>query len=106
MIVGVARSESSDEQWRAEMKEAVQQFARDEFREDVWSWLAERMCYVPTDFADERGEDAVAETLTELDHEHGLNGNRLYYFAVPPSAIGMLIAGARRSGARRRAGCA
>ncbi len=53
-----------------------------------------------TDFADAHGEDAVAEKLTELDKERGLGGNRVYYFAVPPDAIGMLV---KALGARRTA---
>ena len=43
------------------MKEAVQEFGRDEFKEDVWSWLAEGMRYVSTDFADEDGENRLAK---------------------------------------------
>ena len=35
-IVGVARTEQSTEDWIAEMKKAVQEHGRDEFREDVW----------------------------------------------------------------------
>ncbi len=42
-IVGVARSAGSDEQWRAEMRDGVQKHARDEFRDDVWDYLAARM---------------------------------------------------------------
>src|SRR2546426_3434063 len=41
----------------------------------------------------------IAQVLTELDEERGTAGNRLYYFAVPPSAIGTLVKelGGRRS---------
>jgi len=90
-IVGVARSEAEDDTWRADMRQAVQQYARDEFRDDVWDRLAARMRYVATDFADERGENLVADKLTEVDREYGLSGNRIYYFAVPPAAIGTLV---------------
>jgi glucose-6-phosphate 1-dehydrogenase len=90
-VVGVARSEGTDEQFRAQMQEAVKQFARDEFRADVWEWLAERLSYVATDFSDDTGENRVADRLSELDRERGTAGNRVYYFAVPPDAIGMLI---------------
>jgi len=90
-VVGVARSESTDDEFRARIEEAVKQFARDEFRDDVWQWLAARLSYVATDFSDEGGENRVAERLSELDGERGTAGNRVYYFAVPPDAIGTLI---------------
>jgi glucose-6-phosphate 1-dehydrogenase len=99
-IVGVARSQETDDEFRERMKEAVQEFGRDEFRDDVWDWLAEGMRYVSTDFADEGGEDSVVVALNELDQERGTAGNRVYYLAVPPDAIATLI---REIGERRSA---
>ncbi|MDX6477823.1 MAG: glucose-6-phosphate 1-dehydrogenase [Gaiellaceae bacterium] len=99
-IVGVARSEMSNDDWIAEMKKAVQEHGRDEFRDDVWDSLAEGMRYLTMDFADDSKEDELAQTLNELDSERGTKENRVYYFAVPPSAIGTLVdALGRRRGA-------
>jgi glucose-6-phosphate 1-dehydrogenase len=98
-VVGAARTEQSDDEFRERMKHAVQEFGRDEFREDVWEWLAEGMRYVTTDFADDRGEDTVVKALRDLDDRRGTAGNRVYYLAVPPDAIGTLVQeiGERRS---------
>ena len=98
-VVGVARTQESDDQFRERMKEAVQEFGRDEFRQETWDWLAEGMRYVSTDFADEGGEDHVGTALNELDEKRGTSGNRVYYFAVPPDAIATLLreVGERRS---------
>src|SRR5215213_2378695 len=60
-VVGVARSESSDDDFRERMKEAVQKYGRDEFRDEAWDSLAEGMRYVSTDFADDDGEDRVVQ---------------------------------------------
>jgi glucose-6-phosphate 1-dehydrogenase len=90
-IVGVARTEGSDEQFREEMKEAVRQHGRDELREDVWESLAEGMRWVTTDFADEGGEDVLFQVLAELDEQRGTAGNRLYYLAIPPGAFRMVV---------------
>jgi glucose-6-phosphate 1-dehydrogenase len=90
-IVGVARTEESDEQFREAMKAGVQEFGRDEFRDETWDWLAERMRYVTTDFSDEEGQQRLVSALNDLDEQYGTGGNRVYYFAVPPSAIATLI---------------
>jgi glucose-6-phosphate 1-dehydrogenase len=90
-IVGAARSEESDDAFRERMRQAVTDHARDPFKEDVWDELAKGMRYVTLDFADERGEDTLRDTLTELDSQLGTLGNRVYYFAVPPSGIGTLV---------------
>jgi glucose-6-phosphate 1-dehydrogenase len=90
-IVGAARSAESDEDFRERMKQAVKDHARDPFQEEPWQRLAEGMHYATLDFADEHGEDELRDMLTALDKERGTLGNRVYYFAVPPSAIGTLV---------------
>jgi glucose-6-phosphate 1-dehydrogenase len=89
-VVGVARSEWTDDEFRERMEHAVREFGRDDFKQDVWDWLARATRYVATDFADEGGEDRLATLLTELDDERGTHGNRVYYLAVPPEAMGMV----------------
>jgi glucose-6-phosphate 1-dehydrogenase len=90
-IIGVARSEGDDDSWREDMKQAVQQHGRDEFRQDVWDQLAARMHYLPTDFTDEGGEDELEKLVEHCDAENDLNGNRVYYLAVPPPAFPAIV---------------
>src|SRR5919199_5429805 len=98
-VLGVARTEESDDEFRERMKEAVQKHGRDEFRDDVWESLAAGMHYVATDFADEHGEDEIVARLEEFDRERGLQGNRVYYLAIPPSVFPTVVEalGQRRS---------
>jgi glucose-6-phosphate 1-dehydrogenase len=91
VIVGVARTEANDDAFRSDMKDAVQKHARDEFRQDVWDELAQRMYYVATDFADAGGESKLQDLLTKLDKEQELGGNRVYYLAVPPPAFPTIV---------------
>src|ERR671938_1416136 len=98
-VLGVARTEETDDEFRERMKEAVKEHARDPFREEIWDWLAEGMAYVATDFADEGGEDEVAQRLEELDEQRKTDGNRVYYLAIPPSVFPVVVEalGKRRS---------
>jgi glucose-6-phosphate 1-dehydrogenase len=91
-IVGAARSDETDDQFKARMEQAVKDHARDPFEDEAWERLSSGMRYVTLDFADEKAEDALRDTLLALDKEMGTLGNRVYYFAVPPSAIGTLVA--------------
>jgi glucose-6-phosphate 1-dehydrogenase len=97
-VVGVARTEQSDEDFVEQMERAVREFARDEFSDEVWARLAEATRYVSTDFSDDEGENRVARCLTRLDEERGTRGNRLYYLAVPPQVFAMVV---RELGERR-----
>jgi glucose-6-phosphate 1-dehydrogenase len=90
-IVGAARSDGSDEQFREQMKQAVKAHARDPFDEEIWGELASGIHYSTLDFADEKREDDLHDTLVKIDAERGTLGNRVFYFAVPPSAIATLL---------------
>ena len=83
-IIGAARSDETDDAFRERMKQAVKDHARDPFQDEVWDRLAEGMHYVTLDFADAKGEDELRDRLTELDERRETQGNRVYYFAVPP----------------------
>jgi len=99
-IVGVARTEGDDDAYRADMRSAVQQHARDPFREDVWEELAASLHYVPTEFDNAGGEDRLHDLLGRLDEERGLGGNRVFYLAVPPPVFSTIVEalGKRRDG--------
>ena len=97
-IVGAARSEWTDDEFRDRMEHAVREFGRDDFEQETWDWLADATHYLAMDFADESREDKVAELLTKLDEEKDTRGNRVYYLAVPPQAMTTII---RELGERR-----
>jgi glucose-6-phosphate 1-dehydrogenase len=90
-VVGVARTEADDDSWRADMKQAVQQHARDPFQQELWDGLAANLHYLPIDFSDEAGEDRLVERVREIDQEKGLRSNRVYYLAVPPQAYSTIV---------------
>src|SRR5947208_1930376 len=73
-IIGAARSPETDDAFRARMKQAVQDYARDPFQEEAWESLAAGMSYVTLDFADQQGEDELRDRLTALDRERGTQG--------------------------------
>jgi glucose-6-phosphate 1-dehydrogenase len=91
-VVGAARTEGSDEAFRKAMKEAVERHARDPFRQEVWDELSAGMRYFWLDDSDESIGESLDRALAEIDEQRGTNGNRVYYFAVPPSAIASLVA--------------
>jgi glucose-6-phosphate 1-dehydrogenase len=97
-VVGVARTPETDAQFRTRMKDAVRKYGRDPIDEKVWKRLASGLRYIATDFAADGGEDELMELLSKLDEERGTAGNRVFYLAVPPTAIGTL---AEKVGSRR-----
>jgi glucose-6-phosphate 1-dehydrogenase len=90
-IVGVSRTEETDAEFKARMKEAVQEFGRDKFDEKVWKRLSAGMHYVAADVSMGGGEDVLLDLLAQLDRRRGTAGNRVFYLAVPPTAFSILV---------------
>ena len=99
-VVGAARGAVSDEEFRAELKDAVSKFSRTKpLNEEVWEAFAANISFIAT--PDDAGYDALARHLDEVDAAVGTNGNRLFYLATPPQAYAPIV---RAIGAHRLRG--
>src|SRR5207247_3513275 len=83
-IVGFARREKSDEEFRAELEKATRKFSRQGVRDEIWKTFAQSIFYHQSEFEDEAGYKTLAKRLDEIDKDHGTRGNRLFYFAAAP----------------------
>ncbi len=89
-VVGAGRTRMTDEQFRAELREAVASFSRTKpLNEEVWASFAENVRYVSTGTPE--GYDELARALDTLDRERGTQGNRLFYLATPPKAYEPIV---------------
>ena len=90
-VVGVARREMSNDEFREQMKGAVAKFSRRKpIDEAVWNDFGRGVSYVAGTFEDPKTYEALRKHLEGLDKERGTAGNRLYYLAVPPSEFGTI----------------
>ncbi len=85
-VVGTGRSEMSDAAFRETMRDAVTRFARVRFDAAAWERFAAALHYVAMEYA-ASGLARLSERLEAVDRAHGTGGNRIYYFATPPSAF-------------------
>ncbi|PYJ52394.1 MAG: glucose-6-phosphate dehydrogenase, partial [Verrucomicrobia bacterium] len=83
-IVGFARREKSDDEFRTELEEATRKFSRQAVRDEIWKTFAQSIFYHQSEFEDEAGYKTLAKRLDEIDKECGTRGNRLFYFAAAP----------------------
>src|SRR5438094_5430297 len=83
-IVGFARREKADDQFRTELEEATRKFSRQTVRDEIWRNFAQSIFYHQSEFEDEAGYRTLAKRLDEIDKEYGTRGNRLFYFAAAP----------------------
>src|SRR6266704_2214449 len=83
-IVGFARREKSDEEFRRDLEEATRKFSRQVVRDEIWKTFAQSIFYHQSEFDDESGYKRLAKRLDEIDKNYGTRGNRLFYFAAAP----------------------
>ncbi|MGK2859533.1 MAG: glucose-6-phosphate dehydrogenase [Thermoanaerobaculia bacterium] len=86
VIVGLARQEMSDDEFRAKMREGCDTFARKRPVEDaVWENFAKNLFYVQGNFDDAEAYKRLKERLEGFDRTHGTGGRRIYYLSVAPN---------------------
>jgi glucose-6-phosphate 1-dehydrogenase len=84
-LVAFARRDKDDAGLRAELKDAVRQFAPQlPVDGPDWEAFAASIFYIRSELDDAGGYARLSERLAELDRDVGLEGNRLFYLATPP----------------------
>ncbi|GAC1342273.1 MAG: glucose-6-phosphate dehydrogenase [Myxococcales bacterium] len=91
-VVGVSKSEFTDAEYRAEMREAVGKFSRVKpVQEDLWADFAAGLRYCVGSFDDPGTFEKLKTVLDELDQARATRKNRLFYLATPPSAFPVIL---------------
>jgi glucose-6-phosphate 1-dehydrogenase len=86
-VVGFARRPKSHEEFREEMRQAVDRHSRlRPVKPEAWDRLARATYYVASPFEDPAGYAALGKLLTEVEARYQTCGNRLYYLATPPGS--------------------
>jgi glucose-6-phosphate 1-dehydrogenase len=83
-VVGVARTEWSDEEFRTHVAESTPDAG------PKWRALTERFKYVTGEYDHPDTFDQLKTHLDEADNIDGTDGNRLYYLATIPSVFGLV----------------
>ncbi|HEY2955120.1 MAG TPA: glucose-6-phosphate dehydrogenase [Candidatus Eisenbacteria bacterium] len=90
--LGLARRPWSDAAFRDEMSRGVSTFSRlKPVDPAAWEQFAPRLEYVEGSFDDPQAYERLAQRLETLDRERGLEGNRIYYLAVPPAEFPVIL---------------
>ena len=90
-ILGTARQLMSDDEFRAQMQQAIKEFAADEeFDEATWESFAKRLFYSGGEFNDAELYTKLKGRVDQIDSECNTRGNRLFYLATAPDFFGVV----------------
>ncbi len=97
-VVGFARREKTDEQFRTELEEAARKFSRQKINDDLWANFSGGIYYHRSEFTNLEGYESLARRLDELDAQRGTRGNRLFYLSAGPDQFPVILENLRKSG--------
>ena len=105
-IIGFARREKSDAEFRAGLAEINRRVSRSGHDEHVWGPFSETVSYHQSEFSDADGYRSLAAKLDAIDSAHGGRGNRLFYIASSPEFFDEILAHLKQAGLNQAAdGC-
>jgi glucose-6-phosphate 1-dehydrogenase len=90
-VIGIARAEMSDEEFRRRLRDDLNEFASDGVNDDEWKWLAQRLYYQSGDFNDDAMYSQVKARVEELDKKHETQGNCFFYLATAPDYFAPVV---------------
>ncbi|MBM3835273.1 MAG: glucose-6-phosphate dehydrogenase [Verrucomicrobia bacterium] len=90
-IIGFARREKTDDQWREELRVALRQFSRSQpVDETIWEAFAPNLFYCQGDFSDANAYKKLAQQLSSFGNDQ-LRHHLLFYLATSPSQFGEVV---------------
>jgi glucose-6-phosphate 1-dehydrogenase len=97
-VVGFARSEMTDDQFRQKALEAVRQFSRRPVDPGPWDSFAHGLFYTSAGSLNPEDFQRLGELIARAGRERDTGGNRVFYLSVPPSAYSGIVHGLGTSG--------
>src|SRR3989449_2632028 len=90
-VIGVARAEMNDEEFRRRLSDDMREFATDDIDPTEWKWLAERLYYLSGDFKNDQTYSRLRDLLEKIDKERNGRGNYFFYLATAPDYFAPVV---------------
>ena len=97
-IIGFARREKSDAEFRSGLEELNRKVSRSGHDAGIWQSFVESIHYHQSEFTDEEGYRSLAQRLDAIDNERGGKGNRLFYIASAPEFFDEILINLKNAG--------
>lgn len=92
VIVGFARRDLTNLDFRQHMGESIDNFSRTKPKDNLfWEHFSNKFFYHQSDFDQNAGYESLQKLLLEIDTEFGTQGNRIFYLASQPSYFPTII---------------
>ena len=100
-VIGVARAEMNNEEFRRRLRDDLREFATAEVNSGEWQWLEERLYYLSGDFNDGQMYARLKALVEKTDQERNAQGNYFFYLATAPEFFTPVVRQLGRAGLTR-----
>ena len=90
-IVGIARTEYTDADYKKHLKEGIDQFSRAKDNNGKWKEFSKNISYLKMDVADESHYKNLADIAKAKEKEAGEHLNIIFYMAVAPQLVPIIV---------------
>jgi glucose-6-phosphate 1-dehydrogenase len=90
-LIGVSRSEMSDDDYRSVARDSIKEYSRRPPDEQVLEKLLERVRYVPGTFDEDSVFEHLKDQLAQFDEEAGTAFNRIFYLSTAPNFFAQIV---------------
>jgi len=90
-VVGVAKDVMSSDDFRAKLKQDLQEFADVQIGAKLEEWFQSRLYYMAGDFGNPQTFQQLKELLQKVDTDHGTHQNYFFYLAIAPMFFGPVV---------------
>ncbi len=90
-IIGFAKDELSEDQFRQNVRKALSEYAGAPENCNLCDWFAERSSYIKGDFKNPADFVTLKDKIAELDGQKHTNGNVFYYLATLPQFFAEIV---------------
>ena len=90
-VVGVAKDVMSTDDFRAKLKQDLQEFADVQIDAKLEEWFQSRLYYMAGDFGNPQTFQQLKELLQKVDTDHGTHQNYFFYLAIAPMFFGPVV---------------
>src|SRR5437899_4905024 len=90
-VLGVARAQFSDEDFRKKVFDDIKTYCGDCVDDELWEWFSQRFYYLQGNFDDDNLYSRLKDALTKIDQTHSTHQNFFYYLAVATNFFGPIV---------------
>jgi glucose-6-phosphate 1-dehydrogenase len=97
-VVGTGRTPLSDDDFRKVAREGVTKYSRQPLKDSVWPEFERRLFFVPGALNQPQSYLDIRARLIDIETKFNLPASRIFYLAIPPTAIITAIEGLWKAG--------